>query len=473
MRFSNVSKEKNNGMFFTPKDMADFLAKEMLSYYSENLLQKSKIKVLDPAAGDGELLLAMIRVIRNKTLCPITVVGYETDSVNAANINNRINQEFRNIDIIIKNTNFITDNSKDKFDFIIANPPYIRTQILGSEKSQELAKKMKLSGRVDLYYAFLTLTKDFLQDNGIAGYITSNKFLTIKSGMSVRNFILENYKLHEIIDFGDTKIFSAAVLPCITVFSKGKTNNAEEVRFSSVYESKEVATEEIKDSFYNYIHKKGIFTFGGKNYCFKTGSLQDTNKNSLWTISSTENNDWLKIVEDNTWLYFKDIGKVKVGIKTTADNVFIGDNWTGEKSDIELLRPLITHRDAGQIIAGKTNHWQVLYPHTIINGKITALDIEKYPKTKLYLYKHFEQLSSRNYLLKAHRNWYEIWVPQNPNAWSNRKIVFRDISEKPQFWLDDTGSIVNGDCYWLDINENTMDDTIYLALAVANSSFIE
>ena len=35
---------------------------------------------------------------------------------------------------------------------------------------------------------------------------------------------------------------------------------------------------------------------------------------------------WLKIVYDNTWCLFKDVGKIRVGVKTTADNVFIKDN---------------------------------------------------------------------------------------------------------------------------------------------------
>lgn len=64
-------------------------------------------------------------------------------------------------------------------------------------------------------------------------------------------------------------------------------------------------------------------------------------------------------------------------------------------------------------------------------------------------------------------------MPQNPDAWLHEKIVFRDISEKPEFWLDSTGAVVNGDCYWIDINPDTSEDTVYLALAVANSSFIE
>jgi hypothetical protein len=32
---------------------------------------------------------------------------------------------------------------------------------------------------------------------------------------------------------------------------------------------------------------------------------------------------------------------------------------------------------------------------------------------------------------------------------------------------------VNGDCYWIDIFDTTTDDEVYLALAIANSRFIE
>ena len=172
-------------------------------------------------------------------------------------------------------------------------------------------------------------------------------------------------------------------------------------------------------------------------------------------------------------MHFSDIGKIRVGIKTTADHVFIGNDWTGDRADLELLQPLITHRDAGQIVSRKNAGWKVLYTHTIENGKKVAIDLEKYPKSKSYLETHYEQLSGRKYVQKAHRNWYEIWVPQNPASWKNRKIVFRDISEKPEFWLDESGAIVNGDCYWIDIDDSVFEETIYLALAVANSTFIE
>jgi len=77
-------------------------------------------------------------------------------------------------------------------------------------------------------------------------------------------------------------------------------------------------------------------------------------------------------------------------------------------------------------------------------------------------------------LLKQTGNGFEIWVPQNPSFWSQPKIIFRDISEHPTFWMDKEGTIVNGDCYWLiNDNDNMPENILWLVLAVANSHFIE
>jgi len=71
-------------------------------------------------------------------------------------------------------------------DLIIANPPYVRTQILGAEKAQLLAKKFNLKGRVDLYYPFLIAMTHALKEGGLLGVITSNRYLFTKSGNSIR-----------------------------------------------------------------------------------------------------------------------------------------------------------------------------------------------------------------------------------------------------------------------------------------------
>ncbi|SDA24954.1 TaqI-like C-terminal specificity domain-containing protein [Ruminococcus sp. YE71] len=472
MRYKNETKEKSNGVIYTPEEMANFLSNELISYHINNY--DDEIYVLDPAVGNGELLLSIGNLLKkhypNRKL---VLVGYETDKGVAETTSKELINFFPDDRVEIIHQDFLSVEPTVQFDFIIANPPYIRTQILGTDKAQELANRYSLSGRIDIYYAFLLYTKSFLKIDGIAGYITSNKFFTIKSGATVRDYMIENYQIKRIVDFGDTKLFNASVLPCIVVFSNGRTSDPSEVEFTSIYQTDENEQDCIT-SVFEKIGENGVFsTSDGRKFSFKQGTLCSVEKSDLWTISSDESKQWLKTVEKHTAHHLFEIGKIRVGIKTTADNVFIGDSWTGELSKIELLRPLITHRNAGKIIPNSADTWQVLYTHTSVNGKKAAYDIEKYPYAKEYLYQHYEQLSSRSYVQKAHRNWYEIWVPQNPDSWKARKIVFRDISETPQFWLDESGAIVNGDCYWIEINSDVSEEMVYLTLAVVNSKFIE
>ena len=477
MRYSNIEKTKANGVIYTPTEMANYLAQDMLRFH-DNAYGET-IRILDPAAGEGELLIAMIEALENHLLgyYKLEVVGFETDEAAAKITYERLKNMFPNVDVNIHIGDFLEEVEKmsNLFDFVIANPPYIRTQILGSDRAQNLAQKAGLSGRVDIYYAFLVYTKSVLTDGGIAGYITSNKFFTIKSGAAVRSFMLQNYKIHHIVDFGDTKLFRASVLPCTITFSNGTTESGNSVEFTSIYESRDKNVEPSKcTSIFDCIDSEGVFEIvDGRKFKVQQGTLRGTTEGALWTIASNEKLRWLSMIDQKTWLHFSDIGKIRVGIKTTADKVFIGNNWDGELADLELLRPLITHRNAGQIKSDNAQLWKVLYTHTSKDGKKIAYNIDDYPKTKAYLSRFYDQLSQRSYLTKAHRNWYEIWVPQNPDSWKARKIVFRDISEKPQFWIDDTGAIVNGDCYWIEIDPLVSDNTVYLALAIANSQFIE
>ena len=102
-------------------------------------------------------------------------------------------------------------------DIVIANPPYVRTQILGAQKAQALSRAFRLKGRIDLYQVFMVAMTQCLKDNGIIGVITSNRFISTRSGASIRKFIAEQYEIVELIDLGDTKLFEAAVLPAILI----------------------------------------------------------------------------------------------------------------------------------------------------------------------------------------------------------------------------------------------------------------
>jgi hypothetical protein len=208
----------------------------------------------------------------------------------------------------------------------------------------------------------------------------------------------------------------------------------------------------------------------------KHGKLAfDDSPSSVWRLETVSNTRHMKVIGKESKGDFSDYANVCVGIKTTADKVYIDGKWNElpESKKPELLYPLITHHIAGRYFAKGTPVRRVLYTHETVDGKRRAVDLERFPNTKCYLESNRATLESRKYVTDAGRKWFEIWVPHHPELWSLPKIVFRDISEKPTFWLDMSGSIVNGDCYWLTLKPKVNPDILLLILAVANSTFIE
>jgi adenine-specific DNA-methyltransferase len=205
------------------------------------------------------------------------------------------------------------------------------------------------------------------------------------------------------------------------------------------------------------------------------GSLETRRSDDVWSLASEEKDAWLETVAQNTYRTFGEIGKIRVGVKTTADNVFIG-NWNDRSEDDrpELLRPLITHHVAERFrVDMSKREREILYTHEIREGKRQAVELSRYPVSQRYLETHRRQLEGRSYVIKANRKWYEIWVLQNPASWNQPKLIFTDISEKPTCWIDLTGAVVNGDCYWMIPARPEDSDLLWLALAVGNSRFIE
>jgi hypothetical protein len=137
----------------------------------------------------------------------------------------------------------------------------------------------------------------------------------------------------------------------------------------------------------------------------------------------------------------------------------------------ELLLPLITHEDIEPWRVSTRGQRCVLYPYDLDSMRRKPLRLESYPQAQAYLRSHEDVLRGRKYVLDAGREWYEIWVPQSPALWSAPKIVFPDISVGARFALDESGSVVNGDCYWISLADVEDPRVFATMLAVANSSF--
>lgn len=480
---------KKNGAHYTPSDLSLFIANELKKAFldSDNIDCRRTLKILDPACGEGNLLLAVQKVFKDTSYYGY---GIDIDQTALNTAKKRLNNNFFDFYKLDYADLFAKDKHSSKeetllekiqdTDLIIANPPYIRTSILGAEKAQRLSSTYHLKGKIDMYQVFFKAMTQVLRKNGIMCVITSNKYLTNKTGKNIRKFLNENYEILKIIDLGDTKPFSAAVLPAIFIGRKKENADNSSVSFTRVYETskkvKQMPTiQYISDLL---VQSDGEYMYNNHLFEATNGFLDASNKtNDLWNMATVEEKRWADALEAKADKKFDDVFNVHVGIKTTADNVFIKDNWDDLASDTkpehEVLHKLISSKRITRWSTDNNNLKEILYTHTVENGKRVPIDFEKYPHALKYLNLHKEQLASRKYIKKAKRNWFEIWVPQQPKQLSSNKVVFPDISNKAKFCYDDTGVYVDGNCYWLTTKGDTINDYLLLACGVANSATME
>lgn len=467
---------KANGVHYTPHDLAAFLAEQTVGALKQT---DGPLRILDPACGDGELLEAFFNATPVAFRSRLILEGFETDPKAWRRARRRLAGADACKTCLI-NGDFLSERTGDEmtYDVVIANPPYVRTQVLGAAAAQRLAARFGLSGRVDLYHAFTIGMARVLKPAGVLGLLTSNRFLTIKSGSTLRRLLRDEFELLAIHDLGDTRLFTAAVLPAILIARKGKEERAVRTTFDRIYHQSSNGDSITRDELtvldaLRDRQVSGVINTVDGLFRIQRGTLAIDDDH--WTLTTAEAARWLKTVRSHQAATFGEMGQVRVGIKTTADDVFIRDDWdelpTRMSPESRLLRPLLTHVEASRWVARAGSTKKVLYPHEIANGRRVAVDLKEHPRAAAYLKSNRAQLSRRHYLIDSGRKWYEIWVPHQPHDWSRPKIVCPDISESSRFFLDTSGAVVNGDCYWITLKPDSDPDWLWLILAVANSSF--
>lgn len=495
---------KKTGSHYTSANLSEFMCKKLAHYFKEiNGFNNEEIyKVLDPSCGEGELLFSLKEVL-NKENLNYKLLGMDTNEDVIRKATSRFSENYELIvgDYLeqfsnVEETLFTINNAKspvEPVDMIIANPPYVRTQVLGADKAQNLGEKFGLKGRVDLYQVFLVAMTQQLKEDGLICVITSNRYLTTTGGKDIRKFLNENYDILEVIDLGDTKLFDAAVLPAIFIGRKKRQDELKvnkEVPFIRIYEELDtkIPNENFKleESVFSILNtsESGLYKIGDtKKYKITFGFLTiPEDSKELWIMASNEDKEWSRNLKSKSYCKFSDLFKVRVGIKSTADAVFINsaEFWSNLEDDMkpedELLFPLISSNNIRKwnLESQLVEQTKILYTHKSVNGKKQAINLEEYKHAKNYLLSHHERLAGRSYLAKSKtRHWYEIWVPQDPLAFSKLKVIFPDISPNPKFTIDDKGYLVDGNCYWLTPISDKYIDYLYLACAVGNSSIMK
>lgn len=119
----------------------------------------------------------------------------------------------------IIHTNTLTENvmdveEKDKYNYIIANPPF------GGKERAEVQQNFEIKSG-ETAYLFLQHFIKMLKAGGSAGIVIKNTFLSNDDAIELRKYLLETCNLYAILDLPQ-KVFTAGVKTVILFFKKGE-----------------------------------------------------------------------------------------------------------------------------------------------------------------------------------------------------------------------------------------------------------
>ena len=149
-----------------PQPDTEILVEEVINYINSKIIGNSKVDVLDLCTGSGIIGICLKKKLESK------VCIYESDvSENALEVAKK-NAERLDTDInFIKSDLFEKINSNFKFDIIVSNPPYIKTDVIKSLSGEVKCEPfIALDGKEDGLYFYRKIikeAKEYLNINGM------------------------------------------------------------------------------------------------------------------------------------------------------------------------------------------------------------------------------------------------------------------------------------------------------------------
>lgn len=268
--------------------------------------------------------------------------------------------------------------SKEGFDIVIGNPPYVE-----AKKLKYIASTLKeifsiYSGTADLSIYFNELGLSLLAEKGIISYITTNKFFNTGYGEKVRKQ-LSSQHINIILNFEQVEVFEDVLVSSV-IFNVSKKNKMKKNLF--VYEKfYKLNFQEFKRQF---VERQSMF-----------GSYpQDYLDEKEWSFSDKKQL-MLKEKIENGHLSLKNIEGVKIyrGVTTGYNPAFIISNEQRNKliaedhNNSKIIKNMLQGRNIRKWYYNESEE------NLIFTRRGT--DIEKFPFIKKHLYGFYDNLKPK------------------------------------------------------------------------------
>ena len=298
--------KKDKGQFFTPTDIAYYM-----SQFSS--ITKKNIRILDPGCGTGVLSIALcLHLAENTNVKGIHLDLYENDNAiyeilesNILELKKVLSSKNIHFQYNLMLNNFITSNEEEwnnnsgqKYDLIISNPPYKKLSITSEEST---AMKSIVKGQPNIYALFMAMSLHLLLPEGEMIFITPKSFCSGAYFDLFRKYFFENCDITNIHLFTNRSntFLSEKVLQETIIFKAIKSkdmnrvvkitsstdSNFEIIDSISVAHSDLYRIHNLKSNFYllknqgeyNILKLINSFTstFESLGYKFKTGPIVD------------------------------------------------------------------------------------------------------------------------------------------------------------------------------------------------------
>jgi len=289
----NATKQKLRGGFYSPKTISDFILRWAFN-------GNKHCDILEPSAGDGVFIESLVDG------------KYEYNSVTAIEIEtkeaNKIKKSpAKNLNVFEQDFHKYCNNTKDAYDIIVGNPPYIRYQYFDKDQQKEAEKifnknKIKYSKLMNSWCTFVVGCTNLLKENGKLGFVLPAELLQVSHAKLIREFLIKNYEKISIVSF--KKLVFDAIQQDVVLLLCQKGSGISHIEY--------IETEDDKTL-------QALDLYKLKN------PIKNIYNSSKWTnyFLDQKELDFLEEIKNRKDLYrVKDLADVEVGITTGANDFF-------------------------------------------------------------------------------------------------------------------------------------------------------
>jgi len=453
---STLSAPREAGVVYTKPWMVE-LVLDLAGYLPEKRL--ADLVALEPSAGDGAFLSAMVRRLVESCerfgtpLIQATsaLQAFEIDPVAAEKAVGVVRETLLSLRVPsataeklarswIKVGDFLEASlCFPVADFVIGNPPYIRLEEIPANKAAMYRNGFSaMRGRADIYVAFYQAALLQLKPHGVCAYICADRWMLNDYGSALREFITtEGYSVRHIIEAHDVQAFESEVsaYPAVTIIAREKQG--------PVIVSKALPGIETADRA-RLVKSLAAGTASGP--AIHSARFDDWfHGTEPWPCSSPEALKLLKHLEATCLpLESKASGtKIGIGVATGADKVFISSTIPGIEPDRILPLALAADLKNGQV------QWS---GHCMANpwSAKGLVDLADYPLLESHLRPHHELLSKRHTAKKDRAgNWHKTIDRVNLALVKKHKLYIADIKERLLPALDTGKTYPQHNLYWI------------------------